>query len=571
MDNNSDYRSILNNNRQSNLEQDSEDILHQISQITPSQDKSFDSPVIFTRNHTIFNDYNIDIHQLVKDSNISLFNSQDDKTIKNIKPENILDESNTILINTKQLTLNQKLKYLCSLIQTSNINIKKYDDLKEFNKYLEDKKILLDIFEPINILFDVINELIIVIQKELRNNDILMKELKRLRYNRNDNEKQIYKLKMIIKTKDKELDELRILKKDDYYKYNENEINILKNENKELYKKINTYKFQIKKYEMQNNENKNKLNSYNIDNNIEKIRNGKRTPIKTSLIKCKTNNILPTKNSINNITKNKTINDLNIRKSLKKINLNIIENKTININKNRNYSESKALNLKNFNKKINSTNDNNNNNNSDINNSYNNYNNGRSIIANLMFLLKEINEMLNIYNSSLSKIKINNQYNITNTSINTINNINSANNSNKKETKDEKNETCDVFEENNNMKVISNDFVNKINNIIIDIKDYIKGQNKDKDKLSKNISKKLIHVNTSKWKFRKKEKIEILSPKNIHGKNNDKNNTEENDSLLSLNIEKNIPNKLNLKLIDQYNSITNDEDYDNKQINSNAT
>ena len=196
MDNNSDHKSILDSKRQSNFEQDSEDILRQISQITPSQDKSFDSPVIFTRNRTIFNDYNIDINQLVRDNNISLFNSHDDKSTKNNKPENILDDSYNTSTNNKQLSLNQKLKYLCSLIQISNINIKKYDDLKQFsNKYLENKNIMLNIFEPTNVLFDVINELIFVIQKELRNNDILMKELKRLRYNRTENESVSQRLK----------------------------------------------------------------------------------------------------------------------------------------------------------------------------------------------------------------------------------------------------------------------------------------------------------------------------------------------------------------------------------------
>ena len=88
------------------------------------------------------------------------------------------------------------MKYLISLIQTSNINIRKYDDLRKFSKYLEDKNSLINIFEPINILFDVIHEFIVVIQKELRNNNILMKEIKRLKYNRSINEREIYKLKM---------------------------------------------------------------------------------------------------------------------------------------------------------------------------------------------------------------------------------------------------------------------------------------------------------------------------------------------------------------------------------------
>ena len=250
--NNSNYESIMESKEQSNFEQDSEDILHKISQISSSDNKSFDSPILFSKTCSLFKDYDIDINKIGKETNISPFNSIEEKIIykDNIKSENNLDEENNILISNKQLTLNQKLKYLCSLIQISNINIHKYDDLKQFNKYIDDKNSILNLFEPINILFGVINELIFVIQKELRNNDILMKELKRHRYIRKENENQIYKLKITIKDKDKELDELRNLKKDDYFKYSENEINELKNENKELYKKINTYKFQIKKFEL---------------------------------------------------------------------------------------------------------------------------------------------------------------------------------------------------------------------------------------------------------------------------------------------------------------------------------
>ena len=543
MDNNSDHKSILDSKRQSNFEQDSEDILRQISQITPSQDKSFDSPVIFTRNRTIFNDYNIDINQLVRDNNFSLFNSQDDKTTKSNKPENILDESYNTLINTKQLALNQKLKYLCSLIQISNINIKKYDDLKQFsNKYLENKNIMLNIFEPTNVLVDVINELIFVIQKELRNNDILMKELKRLRYNRTENEKQIYRLKMIIKNKDKELNELRILKKDDYYKYNENEINELKNENKELYKKINTYKFQIKKFELQNNENRNRLKSSNTAHDTIKNDNNRPPSNLINLKKNNANNIIPNLCNISHINTNNNIiiNDLNLnlgnllkRKKLNNSALNLI---------NRNYSTSKAINCKNLSQNINLTNNNYINNNiyNDANDLYNNYSKGRSIIANLMFLLKEINAMLNIYNSSLSKIKINNNYN-------------TINNNNKKESK---NVEYEVFEENNNKKIINNDFVKKINDIIINIKNYIKEENKEK----LNNNRKPIDVNTSKWKFRKKKKNEIQNH------DNNSNDNEEIGSSFNINNKSNIQNRINLKIIDKNNYINNEEISDNKEI-----
>ena len=539
--NNSDYESILDSKRQNNFEQDSDDILHKISQISSSDNKSFDSPIVFSKTGTLFRDFNSETDNIGKEPNITPFISLEEKSIyknNNIKNENILDEENNILISNKQLNLNQKLKYLCSLIQISNINIHKYDDLKQFNKYLDDKNTIMNLFEPVNILFGVINELIFVIQKELRNNDILMKELKRHRYIRNENENKIYKLKIIIKDRDKELDELRNLKKDDYYKYNENEINELKNENKELYKKINTYKLQVKKAELNNNEIKNRLQSFNTDKIIIKNNN---IPFsnKINLVKKNITNIIPNIYTINDINNNNNKFNQSCF-SFKKNNCHNSENKILN--KNKNYSASKN-NFKNLSQN-NTSNDsysNTNNNNIDIYNSNNNsFNNGRSIITNLMFLLKEINDLLNVYNSSLSAINIGN---------NNINKINEIENKTKIE-----NNNNQSSEEKNNINAISNDFINKINNVIKNIKYYMKEENKDK------LNKKLIYVNTSKWKFRKKS----------HNKKNNqkiKNNNEENEnSSLSLSNKKNIPNKMNLKLFDKDNYINNEEEYNNKII-----
>ena len=552
--NNSDYESILDSKRQNNFEQDSDDILHKISQISSSDNKSFDSPIVFSKTGTLFRDFNTETDNIGKEPNIIPFISLEEKSIyknNNIKNENILDEENNILISNKQLNLNQKLKYLCSLIQISNINIHKYDDLKQFNKYLVDKNSILNLFEPINILFGVINELIFVIQKELRNNDILMKELKRHRYIRKENENQIYKLKIIIKDKDKELDELRNLKKDDYFKYSENEINELKNENKELNKKINTYKFQIKKIELDNNEMKNRLKSFNN----EKIRNKNRPQSNlNNLLKNNSNNIIPniyTVNDINNNNSNNNTLNINnkdkikkdIRSSMKKYktnNSNISYNKSINKKRNFSASKNKDMNIKNISQNNDFTSYNNINNNNDIDNSNNNNynNNGRSIIANLMFLLKEINEMLNVYNSSLSKITINKNDNL---------NINDGNKNN--------NKNIQVFEENNNIKTISNDFFNKINNAIINIKKYMKEENMQK----LNNNKKLIYVNTSKWKNKKKSH-------NINKRLNNFDNNEENKiSAISL-TKRNVKNKINLKLINKCNFINNEEDNDNKLI-----
>ena len=548
MDTNYDYKNKTNNNRESNFEQDSEDILRQISQITPCDDKSFDSPVVFTKTNTIFNDYNVDYNQLAKENNLNSFSIFDEKYNKKnssiIKNESFFEE-NEMLINTKQLTLNQKLKYLCSLIQISNINLRKYDDLKKFNKYLVDKSNILNIFEPINILFNIINELIFVIQKELRNNDMLMKECKRLRYTRNENEKQIYKLNLYLKDKDKELNELRSLKNDELFKYNSNEISILKNENKELYKKINTYKLQIKKSESKNKDMKQRLKSFET----EKLKFREPSNF-NNISKSKPNNFIPnihTFNNINSINQNNT----DMYCSLKKRNSNISQNREIN--RKRNFSASKALtfkhlsqnNLTNDNYNNSLINNNNNNNSNKKNNNNQNNDNGRSIIANLMFLLKEINELLNIYNSSLSKIKINN-------------NINNNNNNNIK------NEDDQVFIDNDNMKIINNDFVNKINNVIHNIEKYMKEDNKNKI----NNDKKIIYVNTSKWKFRKRNNTKNEIKKVI---SNNEENENDNSALTSFS-NKNASHKINLRIIDKINDFKKDDEYSikNMEYNSNS-
>ena len=537
MDINYDSKITSIQKNESNLEQDSEDILKQISQIIQSEDRSFDSPVIFTKTQTLFHDYNVDLNQIAKDYNI-LEKFEENYKRENYKKEKSLDlnlNENDLLKNNKQITLNQKLKYLCSLIQISNINIRKYDDLKQFNKYLEDKNSVMNYFEPINLLFDIINELILVIQKELRNNDMLMKELKRYRKIRNEDENTIYKLKMDIKDKDRQLNELITIKSDEYYKYNSNEINELKNENKELYKKIYTYKSQIKKVETDNNEMRNKLKLFNT----EKLNFKKKRSSLFNSIKYNKNNNSENYFSIPNLNNNENNNDMHC--SLQKKNDNINEIKTIN--NRRNFSASKSLvNYKTLSQRINANYDNNNNNNSNNSRCFN----GRSIITNIMFLLKEINEMLNIYNNSLSEIKF-----LNNTNMNKIPNV-------RKDSKD--NKENQFFVENNNVKCINSLFMNKLNNTIKKIELYIKNENNKK----LNNEKKLIYVNTSKFKLRRKS-----NAKKEENKNEKKNKENDNNSL-NLSNKKNIKNSNNLELTDKFNC-TNTEENNFKKIFENIT
>lgn len=157
-----------------------------------------------------------------------------------------------------------------------------------------------------------------------------------------------------------------------------------------------------------------------------------------------------------------------------------------------------------------------------------------------MMLLKQINELLNIYNDSLSKMKVNK---------------NLKNNIIKKDVKN-KNK---IFVDNDNMKSMNNEFLKKLNKAIEEIKIYMRKENKNK--INKEFEKKPIHVNTSKWKFRKKN----------HVKNKDHSsfstNKDIDNSSLNLTYKESRDNsKRNLLLIDKYTYLSNEEDYINKIV-----
>ena len=157
-----------------------------------------------------------------------------------------------------------------------------------------------------------------------------------------------------------------------------------------------------------------------------------------------------------------------------------------------------------------------------------------------MMLLKQINELLNIYNDSLSKMKVNK---------------NLKNNIIKKDSKSEKK----IFVDNDNMKCMNNEFLKKLNNAIEDIKMYMRKENKNK--INKEFEKKPIHVNTSKWKFRKKK----------HAKNKEHSslsiNKDIDNSSLNLTYKESRDNsKRNLLLIDKYTYLSNEEDYINRIV-----
>ena len=438
----------------SNFSYDNDDIIKQLSQITSNDDKSFESSLT-SKNIPILYDKN----NFSKDIN-SVFSERNkyQNEIKNMK------KNPDLLINKKYFPLNQKLKYLCSLIQTFNINIKKYDDLKEFDTYFSKDILKPNQLEPINILFDIISELIFYIQRELKNNSILMNEIKLIKQKRTEQETIINKLKYQIKNKEIELEKMESINKEDYSQFNlkEKEINDLKNENNELSEKINSYKNQIKDLKNTNKKLANQLESSNTNNNFFNFTLSKdlNNPNNTLNLYSLNNSYSYEHSKICLKKRNKTE---------EKNNLNLYFGKTTGINKKyinngENLSLSKKIrkeritDYNSYNRKINYT-ENNNNNNKNIKNG--------SIIINLKALLKEINDMLNEYNSNLEKVNLNNNIN-----------------------------------RNNNIKSIY-DFVNAMNNKLDKLKN-ISEINNDNNNINGDDNKKSIQVNTSRWKFRKK-------------------------------------------------------------------
>ena len=94
-------------NRRSYVEQDTEDIIKKLSQITPSDDKSFESSLINTKNLP----YKLDKNFLMKNNNIEPFN-----IFQEINNDKYLENYNSCIddtyINNNQISLNQKLKYI---------------------------------------------------------------------------------------------------------------------------------------------------------------------------------------------------------------------------------------------------------------------------------------------------------------------------------------------------------------------------------------------------------------------------------------------------------------------------
>ena len=417
-----------------NFDQNNEDILKQLAEITLSDDKSFESPIIMDSSKTLFYDYKIDLKQMAKDNNITSTPSAvkenfDKKKVESEKQnkymKDILEQKNNVENNSSRLS--QKLNNICSSITSSNIYLKQFDILMQFTKYIDDRLFVLYYFEPINELFDIISELIYIIQKQLTSNELLSNELQNYKCNNKIcNEKVLMRLQKKILDKDKEIIELNNKLKN--YESDDKinggidgltknfsdahlEINGLKQENKELYNKLNTYRNHVIRIESDNKLLQKKINSFVVEKNNRNIENIPLNFYSTNLSnpnRLGEKKFISFNNNINRSTNKREYNNINFKNCSNRENNSYSNNKNSNKNiyingnvNNLNSKKSRICSVKRFlngpEQSMSGIIDKNW-------NSADKYEKKKKPVTNMISVLKEINEMLRLYDSSLNKM-----------------------------------------------------------------------------------------------------------------------------------------------------------------------
>ena len=538
---NNNYNTISNPKEYFNDDIETDDILTKLGNLSESDDKSFDSPIIFNRTKTFYKGYNTDAKNLFEDylekrrnnyvhlykhrnnnsfnklnntfnenlknkvlnrkifgtkslvnmkSKQSIINKKSffDKKLKRLKSEEMIPEivrnnSNINFVNYNKLNIkNEELPIineninLPSILENMNKNENKdkdnkenkitigiinekieniillMKDMKEIDKKLKKKdlnkilnnyilklkesEIKNNLYEPINELLDFINELLISIQNHsLKSN------------NKIGNEKIILKLQNEIKEKDKEIGELMNKmnleknKLENSFKSNNNEILNLRKNNKDLTNKLQNCQKHISKLEIDNGILEEKLNKIILEKTSKSISSS--TSIRTTFI--------------GSIPKMEPV-------SLDSSIITQIQPQKNSDNKNKlndKFNISKKLNL------------------------------------NLISLLKEINNMICLYDSFLNK-ECGGNKNKSNLvkNLNNLMDINSLN-------------------EDNTMKMISKDFMRNMDKVYKKLEEFIKEVN------SNNNSRPFVKNNSSNKVIIKKEKKYSASKNNLA--NNNKN------------------------------------------------
>ena len=538
---NNNYNTISNPKEYFNDDIETDDILTKLGNLSESDDKSFDSPIIFNRTKTFYKGYNTDAKNLFEDylekrrnnyvhlykhrnnnsfnklnntfnenlknkvlnrkifgtkslvnmkSKQSIINTKSffDKKLKRLKSEEMIPEivrnnSNINFVNYNKLNIkNEELPIineninLPSILENMNKNENKdkdnkenkitigiinekieniillMKDMKEIDKKLKKKdlnkilnnyilklkesEIKNNLYDPINELLDFINELLISIQNHsLKSN------------NKIGNEKIILKLQNEIKEKDKEIGELMNKmnleknKLENSFKSNNNEILNLRKNNKDLTNKLQNCQKHISKLEIDNGILEEKLNKIILEKTSKSISSS--TSIRTTFI--------------GSIPKMEPV-------SLDSSIITQIQPQKNSDNKNKlndKFNISKKLNL------------------------------------NLISLLKEINNMICLYDSFLNK-ECGGNKNKSNLvkNLNNLMDINSLN-------------------EDNTMKMISKDFMRNMDKVYKKLEEFIKEVN------SNNNSRPFVKNNSSNKVIIKKEKKYSASKNNLA--NNNKN------------------------------------------------
>lgn len=248
---------------------ETEDIIKKINAIDFSTEKSFETPFI-TLTKTINK-----VNNLNKSISVpNLFNENFEEIpsdMKSLKGEEINDsnyleviskffnikdkkeEKNTNNIN--KLLIKEKSNRILMLLQKCNLNKSCLDKMNKFMSSLNNLNT--NVYQPLDIILDIVLELIVKIQEEYSIKNDLINKLNNISLNKENYEKQIYAIKNELQNKEEQLEKLMnkdTLENIDVNNKKENNqqellflINNTKKENQFLFEKALGYKTQLKK------------------------------------------------------------------------------------------------------------------------------------------------------------------------------------------------------------------------------------------------------------------------------------------------------------------------------------
>ena len=248
-DNKGQESNIKNSNDEAN---ETEALMNQLDQLSITENKSFEDLISFQKNSS--NILKFGSKELINNlySNNQKPN-QSEKDISNLNSINYNDNNflQNIELNDKKEILNLKLNNILTTLRLSDIkiNIKYYGSLFRFKEYFEDDNLIAHYHSQFNDLFNIIIELLFIIKKEMEKNQ--------MNYNKNNKNGMILKYQKEINLKNKQIETLLNKLKIEQQKFQKNskdnnELIVLQRENKELLHQIDAYKNQIKKVDRNN-------------------------------------------------------------------------------------------------------------------------------------------------------------------------------------------------------------------------------------------------------------------------------------------------------------------------------